>query len=354
MSAQKQLTFICYTWLAVDSGDGLVDCTLSSAPATGKGMDFMVYVQNKIAEEFSDKHLWFSVATRSPRNRFTRVERLSCCLSLLLTTMLASAMFYQFDTGVDNSQGTLQLGRFVFNLREFIIAVQSLFVVMPVNLLIVGIFTRTRSAKEKKQSPKKLAKKKCEFSLPHYFIYLAWLLCFLAAFGSATFLIFYSLQWGKETSEQWLLSIGMSVFMDIFVSQPLRIIVVAFILSHIFKTRDQSSTQVLYHAEAVVDVGDIQLSEQDEGEEDTEMPKPPSKKQLRRARNNRLRELRMFTALRKIVSYLIYLWILIIVCYGGRNEHGFLMTSSVGKVFGSLNKVRIIQRGSFILTTLTK
>ena len=342
MSAEKQLTFMCYMWLAVDKGDGLVDRTLSSALATGKGMDFMVYVQNKIAEEFSDNHLWFSVATRSPRHRFTRAERLSCCLSLLLTTMLASAMFYQFDTGVINTQGTLQLGRFVFNLREFIIAIQSLFVVMPINLLIVEIFTHTRSAKEKKQTSKKHAKKKRNFSLPHRFIYVAWLLCFLAAFGSATFVIFYSLQWGKDTSEQWLISIGMSVFMEIFVSEPLRIIVVAFMLSHIFKTRDQGSAQAPYNADYVVDVDDIQLSEQEEEEEDIEIPKPPSKKQLRRARKNRLRELHMFTALRKIVSYLIYLWILIIVCYGGRSEHGFLMTSSVGKVFGNLNMVRVI------------
>ena len=333
---------MCYMWLAVDRGDGLVDRTLTSGTTTEKGMNFMVYVQNKIAEDFSDMHLWFSVATKSPRHRFTRVQRLSCCLSLLLTIMLASAMFYQLDT-VDNAQERLQLGRFVLNLREFIIGLQSLFVVLPVNMLLVAIFTHTRSSNEKKQqqeTARKPAKKKREFSLPHWFIYIAWVLCFLTSLTSATFVIFYSLQWGKDTSEQWLISIVMSVFTDIFVSKPLKIIIVAFILSHIFKARDHNSPQTRYHDDAIVDVDDIQLSEVDE-EEDVEMPKPPSKKQLHRARANRLRELHMFTTLRKIVSYIIYLCILIIVCYGGRSEHGFLMTSSVSKVFGeSFSMVR--------------
>ena len=338
MSAQIQLTFMCYMWLAVDRADGLVDRTLTSASTTEKGMDFIVYVQNRIAEEFSEEHLWFSVATRSPRHRFTRVERLSCCLSLLLVIMLVSAMFYRFDEGVANTQGTLQLGRFVFNLRELIIGVQSVLVVMPLNLLIVEIFTHTTSAHEKKQSQQPTINKR-QFALPHCFIYIAWLLCFLTAIGSATFAIFYSLQWGKDTSEEWVVSIGMSVFMDIFVSEPLRIIVVAFMLSHIFKAGGHSSHQKPYNAASVVDADDIQLSELDKEEEDIEIPKPPSKKQLRRARTNRLRELHMYMALRKIVSYILYLWILIIVCYGGRSEHGFLMTSSVSEVFGQLSMV---------------
>lgn len=342
MSAREQLTFMCYMWLAVDRGDGLVDRTLSATSTTEKGIGFMVYVQNRVAEEFSDEHLWFSVATRSPRHRFTRVERLSCCWCLLLTVMLASAVFYELDTDVADTQGKLQVGRFVFNLRDFIIGVQSLFVVMPINMLIVKIFTHTRSSNEQKQSqeaPRKPATKKREFSLPHWFIYIAWLLCCVTAFVAATFVIFYSLQWGKDTSEEWLISVGTSVFMDIFVSEPLKIIFFAFMLSHVFEVCEQNSAKTPYQTDSVVDVEDVQLNDVDKEEENIEIPKPPSKKQLRRARTNRMRERYMFMVLRKIVSYIIYLWIVIIVCYGGRNEHGFLMTSSMVNVFGELSTV---------------
>lgn len=341
VSTQEHWSFLCYMWLAVDKGDGLVDRTLSCSSTTEKGMDFVVFVQNRIAEEFSDEHLWFSVATRPPRHRFTRVQRLSCCLSLMLTTMLASAMFYELDIGASNTQGSLQLGRFVVNLQEFIIGVESLLIVIPVNLLIVELFSHTRSPIEKKaDTSRNPAKKKCEFSFPHWFIFVPWLLCFLLSLSSATFVIFYSLQWGADTSEKWLVSVGMSLFMDIFVSEPLRIIVVAFMLSHIFKVGVDNSTQAPYHADVVVHFDDIKLSGLDKEEEDIEIPKPPSKRQLRHARATRMREVYMYTALRKIVSYIVYLWVLIIVCYGGRSEHGYLMTSSMRTTFGELSKVR--------------
>lgn len=345
MSTREQWTFLCFTWLAVEKGDGLVDRSLSSTSPAEKEMDFVVFVQNRIAEEFSDEHLWFSVATRPPRHRFTRVQRLSCCLSLMLTSMLVSAMFYEFDIRADNTQGSLKLGRFVINLKEFIIAVQSLFAIIPLNLLIVELFCRTRSPTEKKwiqnttDTPRKPVKEKGEFSFPHWFILVPWLLCFLSTVCSATFVVFYSLQWGADTSEEWLISVGMSLFMEIFVSEPLRIIVFAFILSHICREGADHSTQTTYHTDLVIDVDDIHLSGLDKEEEDVEIPKPPSKRQLRHARATRMRELYMYTALRNIVSYIAYLWVLIIVCYGGRSEHGYLMTSSIEQTFGELNKV---------------
>ena len=341
------MVFTCYLWLAVDKGDGLVDRTLTSS-TNEKGFDFTAYVQNRIAEEFSDEHLWFSVAARSPSHRFTRVGRLSCCLSLLLCEMLVSAMFYQLDTNVSDTQGTIRLGRFVLDLREFVIAVQSLFIVLPVNLLIVMMFTHAKSRKEE-EFAQNLDNQKRKFSLPHWCVYVAWLMCFLTVVGPATLLVFYSMQWGKDTSEQWLTSIVISLFIEIFVFEPLRIIVVAFLLSHIFQTRIQSSYQTPHNVDPVLDVDDILLTEEGQGEEEyLEIPKPPNKKQLERSRKNRLRESYMFKALRKIVSYIIYLTILVVVCYGARSEHGFRMTASVSEVFGNLNKASVKEIAEFL------
>ena len=349
LSSQEQWNFVCFTWLAVDKGDGLINRTLNCSSTADKGMDFTVYVQNRIAGEFSDAHLWFSVATRPPRYRFTRVQRLTCCLSLMLTTMLASAMFYEYDTGEEDTQGSLRLGRFVINLREFVIGVQSLVVILPVNILIVALFTHTRSSIENEQlatqsdATKKPAKKERQFSFPHWFIFFPWLLCLSLSICTAAFVIFYSLQWGADTSKEWLVSVAMSILMDIFLKEPLQIIVVAFMLSHICKAGVDRSTRVRYHVDTVIDVDTIKLSglgnEEAEAEE-VEIPKPLSKRQLRRARTTRMREMHMFTALRNIVSYVLYLLILFIVCYGGRSRHGYLMTSSMKNTFRELNVVR--------------
>ena len=45
----------------------------------------------------SDGHIWFSVFTRPVKSKFTRVQRATCCLSLLFCTMMANIVFYGQD-----------------------------------------------------------------------------------------------------------------------------------------------------------------------------------------------------------------------------------------------------------------
>lgn len=350
---QEVKTFMCFTWLAVEKGDGLVDRTLTSDSTDLKRMMSKASFQNRLAEEFGNGHLWFSVATRPPRKRFTRVQRLSCCLSLLLTTMLASAMFYEFVPGHDQNQGSLRLGRLVLNLRQLVIAVESLLVVIPVNLLIVGIFCRVKSENDMRQqrysvnkhlsihavTKKTQLRKGYKLVLPHCFVYLAWLLCFLSSAVSATFIVFYSLQWGKDISEEWLISIVISTFMDIFVSEPLKIVVVAFLVSYFCKS---DFDEIADTPSAILNFNDISITterEEVDNEEEIALPEPPSKRELRSARAYRMREMRMYRAIRKIVSYLVYLWILMIICYGGRSQDSFSLTTSLHKTFGELSQV---------------
>ena len=344
-----QRNFVCFTWLAVDKGDGLIDRTFRFTTADDRGIDFSSYVQNRIAEEVSDLHLWFSVAARPPRYRFSRVQRLSCCLVLLLTIMLTSAMFYEHRTAMDETQGTLRLGRFVVNFREFIIGVESLMVVFPAYILTVQLFARTRSSNENKQmalktnARTKFSEIKREFSFPRWFICVPWLLCFLLSTCAAAFVIFYSLQWGADTSEQWLISVAMSILLDLFVTEPAQIIVVAFILPHLFKSTCDRSSWISSPLDTEVSLEDIRVGGLDYDEvekEELKTPKPLTKRKLRRVRATRMKEMYMYKALRNIVSYLLYLLILLIVCYGGRSKHGYMMTSSMKNTFGELNTVR--------------
>ena len=309
---QEVKTFMCFMWLAVEKGDGLIDRTLTLNSTDEKRMTFKLSFQNRIAEEFGNGHLWFSVVTKPPRKRFTRVQRLSCCLSLLLTTMLASAMFYEFVPGHDRNQGSLKLGRLVLNLRQLVIAVESLLVVIPVNLLIVGIFSRVKSDNDTRQrrysvnthlsihtvTQKTQLRKGYSLVLPHRFVYLAWLLCFLSSIVSATLIIFYSLQWGGDISEQWLISIVMSMFMDVFVSEPVKIIVVAFFLSYFCKS---DFAEIAETPSTILHFNDISITtekEEVDNEEEIALPEPPSETELRRARTYRMRELRMYRAIR--------------------------------------------------------
>ena len=93
----------------------------------------------KTAIDLCDSHLWFSVVKKPYKSRFTRVQRLSCCLSVLFTTMITNAMFYQVGPSSDGNS-TTTVGPITFNLRQVVIGVQSSLMVFPVNLLLIGLF----------------------------------------------------------------------------------------------------------------------------------------------------------------------------------------------------------------------
>ncbi|XP_056899463.1 polycystic kidney disease protein 1-like 2 [Takifugu flavidus] len=136
--------FLCNTWLAIDIGDCLPDRVF---PVSSE-MDLMRFSNlffMKASKDFSDGHLWYSVISRPPSSTFTRVQRVSCCFSLLLCTMLTSIMFYGIPS--DPSEQTMDLGHFEFTWQQFMIGVQSSLIMFPINILIVSIFRHTQPRK---------------------------------------------------------------------------------------------------------------------------------------------------------------------------------------------------------------
>ena len=90
----QQFTCFCNEWLAVDKADGLLERVLPVASEQELRAFENIFLATA-ASELTDGHLWFSILSRPPRSNFTRCQRVSCGLSLLLTTMLANAMFYR-------------------------------------------------------------------------------------------------------------------------------------------------------------------------------------------------------------------------------------------------------------------
>ena len=65
------------------------------------------YVLSKQAyHSVSEGHLWFSIFSRPPSNRFTRVQRCTCCFVLLLTSMLLNILYYDQAAEAKASQGS--------------------------------------------------------------------------------------------------------------------------------------------------------------------------------------------------------------------------------------------------------
>lgn len=128
--------FVCERWLAVDEGDGLID-RIFPVTSNKELKEFRRLFLTKAYNDLTDSHLWFSVVWRPPQSSFTRVQRVSCCLSVLLCTMLANALWYESDTG---RYSAVQFGPFEFSWEQVSIGICSSIIVFPINLLLVHIF----------------------------------------------------------------------------------------------------------------------------------------------------------------------------------------------------------------------
>lgn len=116
------------------------------------GRDDLISFQNLFMSnskrKLTDSHLWISIFSRPHRSNFTRVQRLSCILSLIMTTMMANAMFYQTETQVENKE-EFTIGPFRISLFSIYVSFVSSMVVLPINLLIDNIFRKTKPSQNK-------------------------------------------------------------------------------------------------------------------------------------------------------------------------------------------------------------
>ncbi|XP_078399147.1 polycystin-1-like protein 2 [Cetorhinus maximus] len=155
LETYQRWCFLCNSWLAVDVGD----CLLDKAFPVATEMDLKRFSNlffMKTAKDFRDGHIWYSVLNRPPRSPFTRVQRVSCCFSLLLCTMLTSIIFWGVPK--DPAQQKMDLGKIEFTWQQVVIGFESSLLMFPINLLIVQIFRNIRPRSRGRQMEKKQGK----------------------------------------------------------------------------------------------------------------------------------------------------------------------------------------------------
>lgn len=213
-------------------------------------------------KNLTDGHLWFSVVTRPARSTFTRVQRLTCCLSILLCTMLANIMFYNSDPS-QGPKGSIKVAGFSFSLAQVSIGITSSLVVFPSNLIVVQLFRKARAKETKvKDAPKEgisaneidieVGKEKDEKpkkeGIPHWFVYVAYALALGSSLASAVFVIFYGISYGEEKSARWLMSMTISFIQDVLISQPIKVFLLASIFALLIKDPNKAESDPLTDA----------------------------------------------------------------------------------------------------------
>ena len=308
--SQNLRTFASNQWLALERGDGRIERILETSTDRS---DFNTEVIKTWWTGLTEKHIWVSVLTKPSRDRFSRVQRLSCCLSILLSAMLANAMLYKLN---GNSTQVIQVGPLKFSWRQVIIGIQSALIVAPINVLIANLFKSGSSRLPDRQTRSS--------TLCNWLICLAWCLCFCTCAVSATLTIFCSLVCGKSITEQWLSSMFVSFIQDVTFTEPAKILIAALFLATIAKRRKTDDSSTLEETRQWFPKGRLWKMEISEVEG------------MRKRQAKKHNMSRFFV---ELFVYCMFLLILMVVCYWSKNNHRYFMTKSIRDGLPRFNKV---------------
>ncbi|XP_053522580.1 polycystic kidney disease protein 1-like 3 [Artibeus jamaicensis] len=137
VASNRKWHFLCNCWLAIDLGDCERDRVF--IPASKKELfAFRHLFSSTIVEKFTQDYLWLSIATRHPWDQFTRVQRLTCCTTLLLCNMVINVMFWKVNSPA--AQRDEQVGPFAVTWSELLISIQTAVILFPINLVVGRLF----------------------------------------------------------------------------------------------------------------------------------------------------------------------------------------------------------------------
>uniref|UniRef100_UPI003AAB5C42 polycystin-1-like protein 2 n=1 Tax=Centroberyx gerrardi TaxID=166262 RepID=UPI003AAB5C42 len=146
--------FLCDCWLSADRGEGMTKKNFNAAK-TNEIASFRNIFQSRTSTGFRDEHIWVSIVDPPWRSPFTRAQRVSCCMSLLLCTMAINIAFWNIPTD-EHSPVLFSFGSLEITWQEIMVGVQSGLLMFPINILIITIFRSVRprlTSQAQKNSP---------------------------------------------------------------------------------------------------------------------------------------------------------------------------------------------------------
>ncbi|XP_077983050.1 polycystin-1-like protein 2 [Glandiceps talaboti] len=138
----KRWYFLCNSWITIDLHKKMTCRSFPAIPEDEIGL-MQLFVAGA-TEALRDRHLWFSIAGRPAKSSFTRLQRLSCLLSLLLNSMVANIMFYKEPGHSGTNQMMDIFVNFKLTWQHLIVGVMSSSIAFSINFFLVQIFLYTK------------------------------------------------------------------------------------------------------------------------------------------------------------------------------------------------------------------
>jgi len=365
--------FVSNSWLSVSEGDGAIDRMIPTATREDL-VDFSHLFWTKARKDLTDSHIWFSVFGRPPKSSFTRVQRITCCLTLLFSSMAANIMLYKDNDSTAPSGSSIKIMGITLTPDEIITGIFGSLMVFPINLVIVYIFRNSkhreskslRDAKKKtenyeKEHEKSLANlrasrgiakpapKKCSLSsflFPWWFQFIAYFLCLATCGVSFWVCVQMGGVFGSEKSNKWMISFVTSFFESLLLSQPIKVVLFAMFYALVIRSPtiedELDNDPGLLQGEEYLHLHNKNynaqyLQLQKSLARYKVLPIPPQPEFIAAAKRKRQKEKEMQAVLREILGYVIFLYLLYMCTYGTKDpwswryyntqqnalEHGF-------------------------------
>ncbi|XP_063447031.1 polycystin-1-like protein 2 [Mytilus trossulus] len=355
--------FQCDRWFATDIDDGMIERIIPVLNDINSGFESAFSHTTRI--NVTENHLWLSLILRPPYSAFSRAQRLSCLLTLLLLAMISNAMFFQTEAETVVVADTVRLGSLSFSFKTLYISIIGAVITVPPIFLFTYLFRNTRrhqrqeenqshiSYVDKLKTMQKLRRRsdkgrkgsiicRQQAKFPPWMSNVAWLLIFIVCAASSFFLILYSMEWGKSKSEEWLTTFILSFVESILIVDPVKVFLLAFLLALIL--RNQKDDQELH-----VDLESVRQYSHDNAGLRTETLKDfkmailsnsVSEQRMEERKQQLKKEKTAKDAFLKFVIHIIFAAILFSISYVNRDQRAFNVKTHISNQLYTSDKAK--------------
>ncbi|CAF0876239.1 unnamed protein product, partial [Brachionus calyciflorus] len=362
LQTKEKSYFLCEKWLAVEKDDGQIDRLLPIATEVQKtNLQYLAAKETK--KKISDEHLWLSIMSRPVQSSFTRMDRVTCCFVLLYITMLMNILYYGVDK--DANRSGLELGPLMITPTQIGIGIMTNLIIFPPTLLLVYLFRNSRRrttqlaklnktldktnknnemkitqfddlASRKTPTPhaEKTTKKKSK-GLPWWCKIIAYILSAICMGVSVFFIAMQGINLGDEKVRKWLTSFLVSVVSSVFLTQPIKIVLTAFVVILICrKSNDIADTQHDGDEDDLTFENKRQLNKDQRFEKYREYTISVdagklSQDEINEARKNRESEVMFWKMVKEVTGFFIFMMILFVFSYSTRDPNAFHYKSQI-------------------------
>ena len=181
-------------------------------------------------------------------------------------------------------------------------------------------------------------KEKFPKTFPWWFIFIGYGLSVILVGVSVLFIIARGIEFGDLKSQQWLTSVLIGFVSSILLTQPIKVLSLAIFFACFCRKShddDQEANEHLY--EEQIELNDDEEYLHSSSKRSFFDYRPPvrierlNEAQVASARQQRFKEIHMWSILREAFTYLCFLFLLFLITYSNRTQHSFLQVNHLRK-----------------------